>query len=463
MIKAALMFLLGACFGAGLLWLFADTSTAPLPAPQPLTAPPTPIPQETFVHIESVLEVATQDPVHPLITTIVESTSLTANELESRINDVISQAHPYSVMLSDEVNILLDRLILIDPDRALNILGRSHTHAYSTGRLLNNWIQNHPTRAAHYYLDNKTRYDRQLGALLLNHPEIQQGGLFEIVKQRYGPEADDHFQLGQLYTQLQDQSPTEAFNTLQSMPDDQRTNLYWTLVSRWPHDQLDNLANLASQLTDAKHREAIFSNIFTTQLANNPEKAIELVQTYAPDDSEILGSAMRLLLGSGSPDGLPRLRQYADETGDYEILIEYMSYPALSVKESMEVIESLPAAHQDEAYQRIVHKHIAEDPQGALEWALSLDGDKWAIADGYYRRIAGLDIAEGLLSTLSDERARVAIGLHMVREMYEDDKESAIAFGRLHDLPEDQLEKMETQRERIQRLRREAREAKARE
>ncbi len=270
-------------------------------------------------------------------------------------------------------SILLERMIAIDPNEALAFV---HEHPAMNqytfiSHVLTSWIRHDPEPAIDYFkslTDQRLRV--QIGTRILSDPALSDSVYLSEIEEALGSQAQ---RIGE-QIRLRRLSPQDAFEDATLRTDRQRTSRMMQAISRWYQRDPDAALGRLSGLSNQRERQQLMSAIISMQVRMDPEKALEMLDTYAPDDRNLQQQVLTRI-GMRNPEvALPRIEALISETGNPDILGNLLSqWIRVDEGAALAYMADMPEQYEEHVFQRISHSYISQSPEEGMTWLMSLD------------------------------------------------------------------------------------------
>ncbi len=223
--------------------------------------------------------------------------------------------------------------------------------------------------------------------------------------------------------------PEDAFAEALSLTGQQRSTALTAAAVRWAMSDPDAAMTRIVNLQNRAERQSIMRNVLTNMGRNNPDKALELVNLYAPRDDNLERQVMVVFARSKGVDALPAVERYTDRTGNTAALGALLgAWVRQDPQGAIAYAATLPADRQTSVYQAMAAYYARSYPEQAFDWALNLGPElqqvrRSAIASISHRNV---ELAERNINRVQDPELRDIMIQRVAQEKSQHDVQGAL-------------------------------------
>ena len=373
-VPALITLALGIVLGLMLVGLKTPTDQSRAPVPMPLPAPAEVVIDGTS---ETRAREVTLEDVYraPLVFDqiyLLFSLAAASDTEQLLVHLSALRNSPDPLFYRNGVSIMLERMTALDPLRAMTWIEENHLpdHTAMISHVLTSWIRNDPEPALDYFLGmTNQQVQFAVGARLLEDPTLAQSGMLDDIRDVLG----DYGRRVEQQLTLQRTPPDAAFEQILNGSDPNKLNLLTMAANRWFRQDPEGALSRISVLENIQYRSRLMQVMLNMQASQDPQRALALIATYAPDDTNLTRAALSNYARIDPMGSLPRVESFARDTGDYSILgVAVSRWLRDDRAAALAYIDNVPAGYREQVMQRAAYDYVRENPDEGIEWVMSL-------------------------------------------------------------------------------------------
>ncbi len=267
--------------------------------------------------------------------------------------------------------IFLERLVELDVLAALDYVESARVPANKQqilhSSLLTTWARYDPAAMAEYFAGmTNLQMKYQTGLRLLQDPVFRASGHEQQVIAALGQYGEQILQ----QVEQQQKPPEQLFSEALANQGLRRQNDLRQALASWY--QIDPEAALAAmnQLDETDLRVAVPS-IAHLASRQDPFVAYDLAQRYRPDDQQLLGTTIAMMMANDPDQGLVYLEQHFDESGNIGFLNQViMSWANSDVDAALAYLATQPEHIRSSIEPSLAMSMSMQNPRAAIAWAV---------------------------------------------------------------------------------------------
>ncbi|MBO6555731.1 MAG: hypothetical protein JJ957_04470 [Pseudomonadales bacterium] len=264
--------------------------------------------------------------------------------------------------------VFLERLIEIDVEAALAYAetAPSQKRQLLLGSVYTSWARIDPESMSQSFAeirDMSTRY--QIGVRLLMDTTFVASNYDDRIRMALGP----HGQAIVQHTDNMRRSPEESFRAALNSQGMRRSSEISQALGRWYESEPEAALNALDAL-DPKDQMAALAGVVVTASQSSFLGGYELVQKYAPENLQLLGTTLSMMVTVDPERGLPYLKRHFEETGNVGLMSQaMMGWASTDITSAVAYVNRLPNHVRANIEPTLAHYYVRENPTEAVAWA----------------------------------------------------------------------------------------------
>ncbi len=264
--------------------------------------------------------------------------------------------------------VFLERLIEIDVEAALaySETAPSQKRQLLLGSVYTSWARIDPDSMSQNFAeirDMSTRY--QIGVRLLMDPVFVATTYDDRIRAALGPHGRAIVQ----HTDSMRTSPEEAFRAALNSEGMRRSSEISQALGRWYESDPEAALNALDAL-EPKDQMAALAGVVVTASQSSFLGGYELVQKYAPENLQLLGTTLSMMVAVDPERGLPYLERHFEETGNVGLMSQaMMGWASTDITSAVAYVNRLPNHVRANIEPTLAHYYVRHNAEDAVAWA----------------------------------------------------------------------------------------------
>lgn len=372
---------------------------------------------------------ATSDPVYVDPNSSIFGQQFAAHQLAAQsdeaalidlLDEYLASSDPLGINIA---MIFLERLMEIDIQAALDYV---ETARLPTGQrqqllasVLTTWARYDPAATASYFSSlTNLQLKYQIGVRLLRDPVFTASGYQDQVLQALGPGGQQLVQ----HVENQQKSPEQVFQEALEARGNWRRPMLVSAIANWYEQDPEGALGALESVTSESDRRHILQSVIPLAAQADPFDAYELAQRYAPNDNQVLASAISAMMAADPVQGLPYLERHFEETGDINLMRQALSsWGHQDMEDALAYLDRIPVpgAVRRNIEMSLAFSFVQQDPDAAMRWAMTSDNEQLksivastlgqtnvSVAEEWLDRVSDEQTSQALLNTIAQHRAQ---------------------------------------------------------
>ena len=289
-------------------------------------------------------------------------------ELIQLLDEYLDTSDPFQN--SNLALIFLERLMEIDIQAALDYAEAAsiplQRKQLLLGSIYTSWARYDPaamTESFALITDINLRF--QIATRLLQDPVFLASGYDSAIVNILGPPGQALLQ----HTASMNKLPEDRFRDAIGSRGMRRTHEVSRALAEWY--QMDPDAALrALESLEQNEIQAALAMIVSRAGQVGYLDGYELVQRYAPDNLQLLGTALSIMVARDPVRGVPYLEQHFQESGNVGLMNQaIMGWASTDLQAALDYVTTLPAHVRANVEPGLAHSYVRNDPAAAVSWA----------------------------------------------------------------------------------------------